>query len=80
MAMLNPMDMLLWLSEEMETWDWESKLSGTQLGVILNFLFLLARANSGSSASGDDIFSDDSRSGWLAFLVRPAPPPQLPHR
>ncbi|KAF4126482.1 Protein of unknown function (DUF2418) [Geosmithia morbida] len=70
MAMLNPMDFLLWLSEEMETWDWESKLSGTQLGIMLNFLFLIARANSGSSASsGDDIFSDDGRSGWLAFLI-----------
>lgn len=68
-AMLNPMDFLLWLSEEMETRDWDSKVAGTQLGLGLNFVFLLARANSGSLASDDDIFSDDAGTGWLTFFV-----------
>jgi hypothetical protein len=69
-AMLNPMDFLLWLSEEMETRDWDSKAAGTQIGVALNFLFLLARANSGSIVPSDDIFRDDNSSGWLTLLVR----------
>lgn len=69
-AMLSPMDFLLWLSEELETRDWDSTLIGTQLGLGMNFVLLLARANSGISASNDDIFRDDERSGWLAFLVR----------
>ncbi|KAF4977066.1 hypothetical protein FZEAL_6344 [Fusarium zealandicum] len=68
MAALNPMDFLLWLSEELETRDWDSNTAGTQLGVALNFIFLLARANSGSSSS-DDVFSDEAGSGWLAFFV-----------
>jgi hypothetical protein len=69
-AILNPMDFLLWLSEEMETRDWDSQLVGTQIGLALNFVFLLARANSGpSSSSGDDIFGDDSGGSWLRFVV-----------
>ncbi|KAK7218833.1 hypothetical protein V2G26_006836 [Clonostachys chloroleuca] len=71
-AMLNPMDFLLWLSEEMETRDWDSQVVGTQIGLALNFVFLLARANSGpSSSSGDDIFGDDSGGSWLRFVVHP---------
>lgn len=69
-AMLNPMDFLLWLSEELETRDWDSKIVGTQIGLALNFTFLLARANSGISTSSDDIFRDETSSGWFAFLVR----------
>lgn len=68
-AMLNPMDFLLWLSEELETRDWDSKVVGTQLGVGVNFVFLLARANSGTTTPSDDIFSDDAGSGWLSFFV-----------
>jgi hypothetical protein len=69
-AMLNPMDFLLWLSEEMETRDWDSKIVGTQLGLACNFVFLLARANSGSATTNDDIFGDDTGTGWVAFFVR----------
>jgi hypothetical protein len=68
-SMLNPMDFLLWLSEEMETRDWDSGLVGTQLGLGLNFLFLIVRANSGSKQASDDIFGDDGSSGWLSMLV-----------
>ncbi|KAK7415321.1 hypothetical protein QQX98_005965 [Neonectria punicea] len=71
MSALNPMDFLLWLSEELETRDWDSTATGTQLGLGFNFVFLVARANSASSSSSDDIFSDDSGSGWLAFFVYP---------
>ncbi|KAG5984515.1 hypothetical protein E4U55_004411 [Claviceps digitariae] len=69
MSMLNPMDFLLWLSEEIETRDWDSGLVGTQLGLGLNFLFLIVRANSGAKQASDDIFGDESSSGWPSLLM-----------
>ena len=68
-TMLNPMDFLLWLSEEMETRDWDSKTAGTQLGIGLNFVFLVARANFGSSKPDDDIFGSDAGSSWISLIV-----------
>ncbi|KAI8633370.1 hypothetical protein F5Y19DRAFT_462413 [Xylariaceae sp. FL1651] len=71
-AFLNPMDFLLWLSEEIETRDWDSKVVGTQFGLAMNFIFLLARANSGGTRVADPVFEDDyvgGTSGWLAYLV-----------
>lgn len=70
-AALNPLDFLLWLSEEIETRDLDSKSTGIQLGLGLNFAFLLLRANARPSNSADDVFSDTTGSGWLAYLVRP---------
>lgn len=71
MALLNPWDFLLWLSEEIETRDLDSKTVGAQVGLAANFLFLLARANLGSSSNADDdVFGDRSGSGWLPYLVR----------
>ncbi|ORY65240.1 uncharacterized protein BCR38DRAFT_193758 [Pseudomassariella vexata] len=67
-AMLNPMDFLLWLSEEIETRDWNSKVVGTRLGLSMNFMFLLARANSSKSTTADDVFGDGGESGWLTFV------------
>ncbi|KAJ4270412.1 hypothetical protein NW762_002093 [Fusarium torreyae] len=71
MSAMNPMDFLLWLSEELETRDWDSTAAGTQIGLAMNFVFLLARANSGFSSKSDDVFSDEAGSGWLAFFVYP---------
>ncbi|KAG6007754.1 hypothetical protein E4U21_005593 [Claviceps maximensis] len=68
-SMLNPMDFLLWLSEEIETRDWDSGLIGTQLGLGLNFLFLIVRANSGSRQASDDIFGDETSSSWPSLLM-----------
>ncbi|KAG5989413.1 hypothetical protein E4U43_004504 [Claviceps pusilla] len=68
-SMLNPMDFLLWLSEEIETRDWDSGLIGTQLGLGLNLLFLIVRANSGSEQASDDIFGDESSSSWPSLLM-----------
>lgn len=74
-AMLNPMDFLLWLSEEIETREWDSKLVGTQIGLAMNFVFLLARANSGGKTTVDDVFGDDdAHSTFLAFFVSSSPP------
>ncbi|KAI6091317.1 hypothetical protein F4821DRAFT_226907 [Hypoxylon rubiginosum] len=69
-AWLNPMDFLLWLSEEIETRDWRnSKTVGTQMGVVMNFIFLLARANSGGSHVSDSVFDEGTVSGWFTFFV-----------
>lgn len=75
-AYLNPWDILLWLSEELNGNDWEDfqKEWSIPIGVVMNIVCMIARANSGSSASygGDDVFGDyESRrgSGWLLFLV-----------
>lgn len=76
-AMLNPMDFLLWLSEEIETREWSSKVLGTQLGLAMNFAFLLARANSARSTAADDVFGDGGSSGWVTFVVRAAFAPRL---
>lgn len=70
----DPWDFLLWLSEEIETRNFGSKSLGTQLGLALNFVFILARSYGSSSTGGDndDIFSDSESagtSGWLAYLV-----------
>ena len=68
-AMLNPMDFLLWLSEELETRDWDSKVVGTQIGLGMNFVLLLGRANTGAAPATGDIFRDDDGPGWLSFFV-----------
>ena len=75
--MLNPMDFLLWLSEELETRDWDSGIVGTQLGFGLNLLYLIVRANSTPRQAKDDLFGDDSATSWLSMLVC-RPPPFLP--
>jgi hypothetical protein len=74
---LDPWDFLLWLSEELNSDEWQENLKdwSTVIGVTCNFVFLVARANSAPSTNGDDVFADyESRlgSGWLAWLVRPS--------
>ena len=69
-TMFNPMDFYLWLSEEIQTFDWDSNAFGIRFGLVANFLFLLARANSGSSEAADDVFGDGQASSWVSFLVR----------
>ena len=70
-AMLNPMDFLLWISEELETREWDSKAVGTQLGLVLSFMFLLARANAAPSEDVDDVFGEVDKITWRAFIVGP---------
>ncbi|KAH9887850.1 hypothetical protein F4778DRAFT_786218 [Xylariomycetidae sp. FL2044] len=68
-AMFNPMDFLLWLSEEIETRDWDSKVVGTQLGLAMNFAFLLARANSGGTRRADPVFDEEVGSAWFTIFL-----------
>lgn len=74
-AYLNPLDFLLWVSEEIESSDWDQleKDWALPLGVGLNFIFLIARANSGRriSRAEDDVFGDDSDGlSWVNWFVR----------
>lgn len=58
-AFLNPMDFYLWLSEEIQTFDWDSEGFGTKFGLAANFVYLLARANIVSRRDDiDDVFGD----------------------
>ena len=74
-AYLNPLDFMLWLSEELDSGDWDQwqKEWANPLGVLINVVFLIARANSGSSARNraDDVFGEDANyTGWLVWFVR----------
>ncbi|KAI9371495.1 hypothetical protein BJX61DRAFT_22905 [Aspergillus egyptiacus] len=73
---LNPFDFLLWLSEEIDSNDWDQfeKNWAVPLGVTLNIVFMIARANSRPSGSQavDDVFGEDegiSYLGWLASFI-----------
>jgi hypothetical protein len=68
-AQLDPVDFLLYLSEELETNDWDSKTVGTNVGLAMNFAFLIARANSGRSRTKDPVFEDGGGFAWVAVLV-----------
>ncbi|KAK0671140.1 hypothetical protein QBC41DRAFT_246425 [Cercophora samala] len=68
-ARLNPGDFYLWLSEEIQTFDWDSTAFGTRFGLVANFLFLIARANIASRPDVDDVFGDAPPSGPLTFLA-----------
>lgn len=76
-AYLNPLDFLLWLSEELNSNDWDDfeKTWSIPAGIAMNLAFIIARSNSRVSASttGDDVFGDfhvRRGSGWLPWLVR----------
>ena len=73
---LDPGDFLLWLSEELNDDTHEDFLNSwaIPIGIVLNFLFILARGSSspGDSRGSDDVFGDiDGKrgSGWFAWLV-----------
>jgi hypothetical protein len=69
---LNPLDFLLWLSGEIDANDWDQfeKDWALPVGVALNVIFLIARANSRPSGSEavDDVFGDDGVP-WLSWFV-----------
>lgn len=72
-AYLNPLDFLLWLSEHIESNDWDQfeKDWAVTLGFAVNVVFLIARANSrpNGSKAVDDVFGDDGGVPWLSWLV-----------
>jgi hypothetical protein len=72
-AYLDPLDFLLWLSEELETSDWAQwqQTWTLPLGIGMNLTMLAARANSASrNIAYDDVFGDASPSiGFFSWLV-----------
>lgn len=69
---LNPLDFLLWLSEEVDANDWDQfeKDWALSLGIFLNVVFLLARANSRAGSKAiDDVFGEEERVPWLGWFV-----------
>lgn len=72
-ASLNPLDFLLWLSEEINSNDWEDfqRQWAYPTGLTLNVIFMVARANSGAGSDGSDVFADayETGSGWFAWLA-----------
>ncbi|KAL4987239.1 hypothetical protein BDW68DRAFT_112602 [Aspergillus falconensis] len=70
---LNPLDFLLWLSEEIDANDWDQfeKNWATTLGIILNLVFMIARANSRTSGSQafDDVFGEEVGVSYLSWLA-----------
>jgi len=75
-AHLDPCDLLLWISEELNDDSYDELLNAwaTPVGIAVNMVFILARgASKTSTARGsDDVFGDiDARrgSGWFAWLV-----------
>ena len=74
-AYLDPLDFLLWVSEQFDSDDWDQwqKDWATPIGLGMNLVMLVARANSGGQGSGevDDVFGEDyTRTGWLSWFVR----------
>lgn len=76
-AYINPLDFLLWLSEEISGNEWDDfqKRWATPAGLMLNLVFMIARANAGSRTTDadSDVFGDAYErrgSGWLAWFVR----------
>ncbi|OQD75356.1 hypothetical protein PENDEC_c007G00162 [Penicillium decumbens] len=72
-AYLDPWDFFLWVSEEIECHDWDeiNKDWGLLLGLSLNLVFLVARANSRSSGGKaiDDVFGEDVGVPWLSWFA-----------
>ena len=73
-AYLNPLDFLLWLSEELNSNDIEDTLAqwAVPFGFFVNIIFMVARANTKGLDPGDDVFADAYErrgSGWLAWFV-----------
>jgi hypothetical protein len=70
---LNPLDFLLSLSEEFDSHDWDqwAKDWAVPLGVGLNLIFLIARANIRGNGGRiqDDVFGDHVGTSWLSWFV-----------
>lgn len=72
-AYTDPSDWLIWISEELNSSDWEDFAASyaLYLGFGANLLFVLAQANSGASTGYDDdgVFKEISGPGWIKWLA-----------
>ena len=66
-------DWLIWISEELNSSDWEDFASAYALyiGFGANLLFVLAQANSGASTASDDdgVFNEVQGPGWIKWIM-----------
>lgn len=65
---LNPYDLWIWISEEIETSDYPWEQWAYIFGVACNFIFLLAKSNS-KYRSIDDVFGDENDGNVLITFV-----------
>ncbi|KAI0626428.1 DUF2418 multi-domain protein [Pyrenophora tritici-repentis] len=70
---LDPSDWLIWISEELNSSDWDDFASSYALyiGFGANLLFVLAQANSGAPTTDDDdgVFSEVQGPGWVEWIM-----------
>ncbi|KAK3208992.1 hypothetical protein GRF29_69g359039 [Pseudopithomyces chartarum] len=72
-AYLDVHDWLLWLSEELNTSDWEdfAKDFSLTIGIVLNLVYIIAQANTTGRPTNDDIFVESAASvGWFTWACR----------
>ena len=72
-AYLDVHDWLLWLSEELNTGDWEdfAKDYSLTLGIVLNLVYIVAQANTAGRPTNDDIFLEAATApGWFTWACR----------
>lgn len=72
-ANLNIYDLGLWVSEEIESYGFEQleKEWAVPIGILLNLLYMIARANINTrSRSYDEVFGESKGPGWAASIVR----------
>ncbi|KAL5119210.1 hypothetical protein ACEQ8H_002921 [Pleosporales sp. CAS-2024a] len=72
-AYLDPSDWLIWISEELNSSDWDdfAQSYALYIGFGANIAFVVAQANSGASTSydGDDVFKEHSGPGWTKWFA-----------
>lgn len=72
-AYIDPSDWLIWISEELNTPDWDDFAASYALyiGLASNLLFVIAQANSGAANSYDDdsVFKEVSGPGWMKWIM-----------
>ncbi|KAF1843521.1 uncharacterized protein K460DRAFT_368410 [Cucurbitaria berberidis CBS 394.84] len=73
-AYIDPSDWLIWISEELNSSDWDEFASsyGLYIGFSTNLLFIIAQANSGASTSyndSDGVFTEVSGPGWIKWMM-----------
>ncbi|KAL6154769.1 hypothetical protein ACJQWK_00733 [Exserohilum turcicum] len=72
-AYLDPSDWLIWISEELNSSDWDEFAASyaLYLGFGANVLFVLAQANSGAPAASDDdgVFNQVDGPGWIKWIL-----------
>ena len=72
-AYIDPWDWLMWISEELNTNDWEEFAQdyAIPLGCGMNFIFVVAQANaSNGTANNDVLVGTGGGSGWFGWFCR----------